>query len=379
MLSPVYFNREPIRRQKSGWLILLLVAAFTVLPGHMAAAREWTVVEIPGAGLSLAHPAELTPHPTGTDIKASTSHRRVISNLNTGYGDSFISLIVHNTVYGPGLNQIIDNFGPSLRGTIVGEEGGNISAYLFERVFEAVLERTVLIPGDDGDTVLEITLVIPDIVDWANQPLEQLRQRHAKEIALMDAILKTLRREPAFVGPRVDEFADASNTEIFRSRVYHRDLTGDGRADTILVISARGRSAGSGPTTKITVLRPDDDGAKPKHEVIVESLGKVRFIDITGNGVEDLVVSGTIGIHGHFLNVVTFSDLSQSGQAVDLWKEVNPLGVSLSVESDGPVIRTGIEPRAETWSYADPRPWRLYRWRDGAFQYDVIELPALDD
>ena len=344
----------------------LVAAAFISAMGMAgegrAASTDRPFIVLPEAGFSVRPPPDLDG-PLGARLAPAP---RLVRYWGLSGGKAMIALSLHTAPPGMSTEEVLEDWGASPTAVTVGD---GIAAYRADRVFEGVLELTAFIPAHDGRHFVELAFIVKDIADWAERPMAELRRAHGAEFASFATMLASVRLTAPFHGPTLEAMADTAGFELFRSELRVAELTGDAAPETIQIVSVRGRDTGAMAATWVTVFQTRGRALASIHRVHVESFGAVRFLDVTGDGVSELVIEGVFGAHGHFLNVVTFA----ASGALDLWKELNPLGVSLTREAGGrPAVLTGIEPLAAAWSYADPHPWRLYTWNGERFAFDRI-------
>ena len=179
-------------------------------------------------------------------------------------------------------------------------------------------------------------------------------------------------------GPYIETVEDLSSYETFRTELLARDLTGDGEAEMIGIVSIRMKE-GFGPPqpyTYVDVFQRAEGRYTLIHRIGMEAFKSAKFTDVNQDGVDELIVEGVFGAHGHFLNVVRF-DAPAAAKAVvrpiDLWSEINAHGVSFECcQPLGAVIKSGVPPAGDDWSYADPHPFLRFVWSGDAFVFDRI-------
>jgi len=331
-------------------------------------AAHWQTYHNPDLKISLRYPRALSSQSLPPEPAAGGYAVQTWSFPDSG-NKQFIELVYHALPGGMSPEVwLADYLNSDCKKQFVPGTGSRICRH--RRLFEAVLEESAFIPMPEEGRILELTLVVQGVFGWAERPVEEVEHEHRAALHVFNEMLGSVK-----LGPIAEARADTSLYEIFRHEMLRRDLTGDAIPELISVLSVRGLAESMSPHTFVDVFQQIGGGFQRIHRIGMEVFDSVRFVDISADGVPELVIKGIYGTHGHFLNIVSFSSHGRRKVAshLDLWKETNPLGVLLRTDvKTGAVIYSGVEPAGENWSYADPHPWRCYRWNGRRFIFSKV-------
>lgn len=150
-------------------------------------------------------------------------------------------------------------------------------------------------------------------------------------------------------------------------KVLQEDVDGDGLKEYIIGTQLREGNADV-PYSCVLIGKPNRQKLDIQKQIVVgDYFGDVQLFDVNKDGVKDVVITGTSGMHWSDLVIIGW----QNGKYETLWNTGSPSGVFFETDKDGNAqVRIGI-PLTENqgWSYADEPDWEIWRWNGNEFVY----------
>jgi len=169
-----------------------------------------------------------------------------------------------------------------------------------------------------------------------------------------------------------------AGVSVAESQRFQKDLTGDGKPETIVAQEIFDESDPPGIgyrqaiETRISVLKPD--GSVLAEGSARNGKPKIEFINLRKDRRRQIVVWTLGGMHYTDIAVFEYGD----GKLKEIFADGSACPVNANFKGKRPTISVGREDMKDpSWSYADgPYLWNVYVWNGSEFKFDPAKSTA---